>query len=138
MTIIGEIFSGSLAILRAKVPDGTIIYDEFSIATPNYVNYTIKAFLLETKSPASDANASQPRNRPATWLEGYITEVTDAVGAKMIPRLPATINDSLELTIGKFSGRFYPHKLIPCPAIDRFDLYDLVGEELKGWFECLS
>lgn len=132
LTVQGEISSNST--FTCEFPIGTTT-DAVGNVRLSSQKWTIKASLEQKRSPSRDSNPSQPGNFPAIWLEGHITEILDNAGNHQGWTMPLNSKATLDGTVGDLKGRLYLANIVPCSAIEDFDLLDICGQEIAGWFE---
>ena len=94
----------------------------------NLETVTIAATLEQKRESPRDVERQQTGNSPAVWVEGACTEPET---------LPEWVSKSAiaQATISGKTGKLYLVPKLQQGAILAFDMLDLTGEEIQGWFE---
>lgn len=90
--------------------------------------FVVAAKLDQEAQAPRDIERRETANTPAVWMKGYCTEPEV---------LPDWIKKDAvcDATISGKAGKLY---LVPClqkAAIVAFDMVDLAGQKIQGWFE---
>lgn len=125
-TLLEMLENAVLTFTRSGVKTGT----DPETGNPIFAKSTfaVRAKLDQKREAPRDVERKQTGNMPAVWVEGYCVE------PDVLPVWIAK-NAVCDATISGKSGRLYLVPKLAKSAILAIEMQDLLGEEIRGWFE---
>jgi hypothetical protein len=136
-TVLGEVMENGRMLLDLAIGHGAI---DPNTGNPSTTYKTLEVCcLVKLRSAArGSVDRPQPRNNNQLWCEGEVTRVFDIANpsVELDPKIPEEApTTGIAIKISGLEGKLYLEPSVVEAEVEEFELEDIVGEPIRGWFE---
>jgi hypothetical protein len=134
-TVIGVVVENATFECEKTTGYNGTIDPETNNPSPSKKTFRVDCYLAVSASKTREN--PQPNLPPQLWAEGYVTRVIEKNNplVELDQKLPVAIAQGHSITISGVQGKFYQEKVPISAELEEFELLDITGEPVYGWFE---